>query len=872
MDTGRESINGQDIVPDQTMMMAESPVEDDISLQPTIVSNVEDPRGEVVLNKDNYEVGVEQRMMPNQQLDSSDDMEVETIDDDSVIVKDDDDQSDGRQENTLWSQMLSAGPGTLSSNGQSALGTWNVNELFRMGFADQNTQLVQQQKSDVQIEDISRTSLGSFNEGSNSDMGSADDLQLLDGETRRLLEQHINNQTAGRGSIEQVASQMYNIRMKELLKRLLDLPNPRITDQMMDLLQTQGVVECLMSFITRIDYTNSADSSVNCSTVWDKDLFYSTERLSRVCYSSKKQSNDMWVQKYSYNTVDLFYFPNTQNVKLLDIRFREIIASLFNVFDEQSDGNYHHFCKFIDYVILRDGNRLLDFVMNKFLSPRNSAVEIPLIMRMLVGLGHSAVEQILIRLLFKSFGNVNEDPQCLQRQVERFRVLSNFRFVESLWNIVLLDPGNDTALQSMIRYAADFISDLIESGREVEGAIMLFYDYCQDPSSVLDLTLSRIEQLLSTCISWRSGQQLEGSVSDDSSIMLANCLIKVLYQFSVKSSLKLVKPLGANTSNAGTPVNDDPSCLADLSLSTNRHLVTKLSQVVNVIDLYLEYLHLGKTSIKVASHTVKGRVPSHLVNLMHVLFEVLKSAVSNSEESRQSVLQISLKFWAKLQYLFIRLTHHSIFQFIFTQIMVLLIRTFSNDPWINELMIKSDFIKKSISLVKQNKGNKGFVIYCWNIIRLQVESNPQCQLALSLNGTDEMGVLWKECSPELRSTTLSWIRQQMPIQEIASLPFPQVAPVVINIKQLQPDIVSEISGNGDVHDGFSTLRLDSILRQQRSSIDLGSIYAAHLGFAKSPVKSAEKEQQKYISNDLSSKYNDPSSDKSQYDQNSTDTE
>ncbi|KAI3630477.1 hypothetical protein MIR68_011912 [Amoeboaphelidium protococcarum] len=869
MDTGGESIDGQDIVPDQTMMSV-SPGGADISSQPATLSNVQDPRGDAVLNKDNNELSMEQRMMPNQQLDSSDDMEVETIDDDTVIVKDDD-QTDGRQENTLWSQMLSAGPGTLSANGQSALGTWNVNELFRMGFADQNTQLVSQQKADGQIEDIARTSLGSFNEGSNSDMGSADDLQLLDGETRRLLEQHINNQSVGRGSIEQVANQMYNIRMKELLKRLLDLPNPRITDQMMDLLQTQGVVECLMSFITRVDYTNS-DSSINCNTFWDKDLFHSPERLSRVCYSSKKSSNDMWVQKYSYNTVDLFYFPNTQNVKLLDVRFREIIASLFNVFDEQSDGNYHHFCKYIDYVILRDGNRLLDFVMNKFVSPRNSAVEIPLIMRMLVGLGHSAVEQILIRLLFKSFGNVNEDPQCLKRQVERFRVLSNFRFVESLWKIVLLDPGNDTALQSTIRYAADFISDLIESGREVEGAIMLFYDYCQDPSSVLDLTLSRIESLLSTCISWRSGQQLQDSVSNDLSIMLANCLMKVLYQFSVKSSLKLVKPLGANNSNSGTPVNDDPSCLADLSLSTNRHLVTKLSQVVNVIDLYLEYLHLGKTSIKVASHTVKGRVPSHLVNLMYVLFEVLKSAVSNSEESRQSVLQIPLKFWAKLLYLFIRLAHHSIFQFIFTQIMVLLIRTFNNDPWINELMIKSDFIKKSISLVKQNKGNKGFVIYCWNVVRLQIEFSPQCQLALSLNGTDEMGVLWKECLPELRSTTLSWIRQQMPIQELASLPFPQVAPVVINIKQMQPDIVSDISGNGDGHDGFSTQRLDSILRQQRASIDLGSIYAAHLGFVKSQVKSTEKEQQKCIPNDISSKYNDPSSDKSQYDQKCTDTE
>ncbi|KAI3630486.1 hypothetical protein MIR68_011921 [Amoeboaphelidium protococcarum] len=139
MDTGGESIDGQDIVPDQTMMSV-SPGGADISSQPATLSNVQDPRGDAVLNKDNNELSMEQRMMPNQQLDSSDDMEVETIDDDTVIVKDDD-QTDGRQENTLWSQMLSAGPGTLSANGQSALGTWNVNELFRMGFADQNTQV-----------------------------------------------------------------------------------------------------------------------------------------------------------------------------------------------------------------------------------------------------------------------------------------------------------------------------------------------------------------------------------------------------------------------------------------------------------------------------------------------------------------------------------------------------------------------------------------------------------------------------------------------------------------------------------------------------------------------------------------------------------
>ena len=142
------------------------------------------------------------------------------------------------------------------------------------------------------------------------------EMSLLDEDAKKLL------------SNVEASQELQNSRIRELLRRLLGMDSPRLTDHMLDFFMMDGihcifpvlglpnhfigVVEQFMRFLTRLDPIADPVDWSNLSPALLLEALRPREK-------SKEEP-----QKYAYNVTEVLANISTASTKLLDTKLREI--------------------------------------------------------------------------------------------------------------------------------------------------------------------------------------------------------------------------------------------------------------------------------------------------------------------------------------------------------------------------------------------------------------------------------------------------------------------------------------------------------------------------------------------------------------------
>ena len=127
--------------------------------------------------------------------------------------------------------------------------------------------------------------------------------------------------------------------------------------------------------------------------------------------------------------------------------FNCVVIRAFDIFSPMSDGNFHHLCKLMESLLVREKSQVLDILLmtmpNQKPFPTDShealttpIITKPLIFRCILYLQESPVCQIIIRALFSV---PMETEEQIQAQKFRYACLQQEGFIECLIDIVLLN-------------------------------------------------------------------------------------------------------------------------------------------------------------------------------------------------------------------------------------------------------------------------------------------------------------------------------------------------------------------------------------------------------------------------------------------------
>jgi hypothetical protein len=123
-------------------------------------------------------------------------------------------------------------------------------------------------------------------------------LSLLDQDARKLL----MNTDAG--------PELYQARIRELVRRLLDLDSPRLTQHMLDFLLMDGIIEHMIRFLTRAPPT--VPKLVEITSAYLLEALRPRER------------EDVSLQKYAYNVSEVIGAVSPTTSRLLENKLREV--------------------------------------------------------------------------------------------------------------------------------------------------------------------------------------------------------------------------------------------------------------------------------------------------------------------------------------------------------------------------------------------------------------------------------------------------------------------------------------------------------------------------------------------------------------------
>lgn len=253
-------------------------------------------------------------------------------------------QKTGGRDSAGESAAEMATPTTMTTSVADPVDTshsiWNANKLFQIGFRYAQVCIYECMSNDIVTRDPSNISRISMSAASYSSLDDGDDMQaILDDDARRLL--------ASRDGVA-ADERMVVARTKDLLRRFLELERPKLTEQMLEFLlmdggtcvgvlgtclllfwpcvcrmYVTGVFDVLMNFITRLPWT--ADSESMHTLDWSLDQADNTvATLLTARDKHVRECHDIDVQKNAYQAVEVLCGTSPSNVRLLDMKQREI--------------------------------------------------------------------------------------------------------------------------------------------------------------------------------------------------------------------------------------------------------------------------------------------------------------------------------------------------------------------------------------------------------------------------------------------------------------------------------------------------------------------------------------------------------------------
>jgi len=136
------------------------------------------------------------------------------------------------------------------------------------------------------------------------------------------------------------------IRRHILLRKLLDQDHPIVTTNMHDFLQSDGVPEAMLSYVTRTTPLTELTTIDDTTAVPKEELPAPKEP-----YLDERDRENTEALKRAYNLMTLFIAKNFVFSQLVSKKLKTIVEELFKIFKPNARGSFYHFRKILQQLL-----------------------------------------------------------------------------------------------------------------------------------------------------------------------------------------------------------------------------------------------------------------------------------------------------------------------------------------------------------------------------------------------------------------------------------------------------------------------------------------------------------------------------------------
>ncbi|CAO3680826.1 unnamed protein product [Rhizopus stolonifer] len=318
---------------------------------------------------------------------------------------------------------------------------------------------------------------------------------------------------------QDVAEKVTNYRATSiaLIEKLLQFSTPRLDTKIVNVLLLEGMMDILMTHITRLDVVQEHDSVDLTSCTLEEKFKYATHT---------RDAEDLDALKRSYHAMEFLSGTSANHLWIQNSKFYTIVNHLFNIFSPNSHGNFNHFYRIFQHFTRRYPCDMLDYVI----SANNASI---LFDFMLPYLTESAVTDSILGLIFVH--DIN--PETKEKREKCHDRLHELKLLEWIFQVIQMPDS-----PNYVEAAQEFLLRMIEESSQVENSDILFkslneemikvliHQICNNPPSKKRKRTIQIAKLLvkSGMLNSRaSSTPVQGPlylVSDKSQKLLANYL------------------------------------------------------------------------------------------------------------------------------------------------------------------------------------------------------------------------------------------------------------------------------------------------------------------------------------------------------------
>ena len=563
-------------------------------------------------------------------------------------------------------------------------------------------------------------------------------LSLLDTDARKLMY-----------NAEDQNEDLHRSRIKSLLSRFLSLDSPRLSGQMMEFLLLEENLDLFMSLITRIDPAegHKFDWNTFCTDV--------PVTLIKSLLGPRDMENEE-LQRLSFNALNVLCGTAASNIRLLDVKIRDIVIRLFDSFHPASNANFYHCLKLLSNLLQRDPTTVLDTLMMPTISSalpdldENSDGEIdegkllnsityikPLIFRCIPYVSLPPVANLMYNTLCKKIIPEETDDDETKKlifdaQRRRFEELAKFQFIETFLRLILVDKDQQQLHEHMVA-AAEFLIRFTEEACDIDFGSLLF--------SSLELD-SRIYKTMLEVLADNSSTKYPE--------FQRRITLDVFYTLSVKTlskPLRLASITQLRLYPSAAP--DLSSKLESISNSSIKHCTVHIDQICALIKKGIFAANPSETveSIKFSSFEVVNPIKTDRIHMLEVLAEIMKM----SHETPGFMERIPVFMWKLLTDWFFDLPHNNTFHNLFFKIFAMTLKS-EHKSTIKQLLTRQRLLQRSIEsfALKESNGLRGHILLILNYIRLLADTqDPSDYIPQVLSSSAE----WKTFLPTLQRET-----------------------------------------------------------------------------------------------------------------------
>ncbi|KAG0750435.1 hypothetical protein G6F62_001739 [Rhizopus arrhizus] len=137
-----------------------------------------------------------------------------------------------------------------------------------------------------------------------------------------------------------------------LIEKLLQFSTPRLDGKIVNVLFLEGMMELLMTHITRLDSTQESIELNKCSL---------ESKLKHALHT--RDTENVEALKRSYHAMEILSGTTANHLWIQNAKFHTIVNHLFDLFLPNSQGNFNHFYRIFQHFIRRYPCDMLEFVI-----------------------------------------------------------------------------------------------------------------------------------------------------------------------------------------------------------------------------------------------------------------------------------------------------------------------------------------------------------------------------------------------------------------------------------------------------------------------------------------------------------------------------